>query len=134
MIVTKENTTIANLVIDLVGMDSLMKYLASFIVLAIIIYNEGGSRLRRLFFGKQTAIWYSEIPSAIYLLIFCDAIKMARLSGDNLREDLLCFYLIDFARNPDQIFRITGSLIESRKQANLERLTKENELKSVWVG
>ena len=47
-------------------------------------------------------------------MILIDAIEMAQLQEDLLKEDILFNYLIELLRNPEDLKTSTGSLLERR--------------------
>ena len=74
----------------------------------------GISIIRRFTFGRTTEIWYQEVPKPEIIMILIDAIEMAQLQEDLLKEDILFNYLIELLRNPEDLKTSTGSLLERR--------------------
>lgn len=70
--------------------------------------------IRKLTFGKTTNIWYQEMPKPEVLFILIDAIEMARIQKDFLKEDILYFYMVELMRNPEDLKLLTGSMLQHR--------------------
>lgn len=82
--------------------------------------------VRKKTFGQTTKIWYEEMPSPEFMLTLIDAIEMARLQKDLLKEDMLYFYMIELLRNPEDLKKMTGSMLEDRLKIHYRRLEKDS--------
>lgn len=51
-------------------------------------------------------------PEVLFVLI--DAIDMARMQMDYLKEDILYYYLVQLLRNPEDLHELTGSMLKHR--------------------
>ena len=67
--------------------------------------------IRKFTFGKTTLIWYTDIPSPEVMFVLIDAIEVARMEMDLLREDILYFYMIELLRNPEDVKSLTGKML-----------------------
>lgn len=48
------------------------------------------------------------------MFILIDAIHMARLQKDFLKEDMLYYFMMELLRNPEDLKNLTGSMLEHR--------------------
>jgi hypothetical protein len=70
--------------------------------------------IRKITFGKTTEVWYGEMPSPETLFVLIDAIEMARMQKDFLKEDILYFFMVELLRNPEDLKLLTGSMLKYR--------------------
>jgi hypothetical protein len=75
----------------------------------------GLNLLRKIFFGRTPNIWHENIPQADAVLLVADAIEVARLDNDLVKEELLFLALIDLLRSPDRLRTYTRSIFADRE-------------------
>jgi hypothetical protein len=57
----------------------------------------------------------TEMPHPDNLIRICEAIIVARVERDLIREEILYFELIDLIRSPEIVKLISGSYVKQRK-------------------
>lgn len=75
-----------------------------------------GKLVRMSISGTIELIGLMDIPIPDNLLRICEAIVVARVEKDLVREEMLYFELIDLIRSPEIVRRITGSYVNERKK------------------
>lgn len=74
----------------------------------------GNTVIRKFTFGKTTEVWYEEMPNPEVMFVLIDAIEMARMQKDFLKEDILYFSMVELLRNPEDLKLLTGSMLKYR--------------------
>jgi Piezo non-specific cation channel, R-Ras-binding domain len=59
-------------------------------------------------------VWYEEMPNPEVMFVLIDAIEMARMQKDFLKEDILYFSMVELLRNPEDLKLLTGSMLKYR--------------------
>ena len=64
-------------------------------------------------------------PKAEQIIRICEGVTAARIEGDNLREEILYWELIDIMRSPEMIKLITRNYLEHKKK--IEKVHAKNQ-------
>lgn len=86
--------------------------------------------IRKITFGKTTEVWYQEMPSPEVMLILIDAIEMARMQKDFLKEDILYYFMVELLRNPEDLKLLTGSMLKYRLELFHGKMRLKQQTKS----
>lgn len=84
-----------------------------------------GNVIRGVFTGQTSKIWATDVPKAEQIIRICEGVTAARIEGDNLREEILYWELIDIMRSPEMIKLITRNYLEHKKK--IEKVHAKNQ-------
>lgn len=84
-----------------------------------------GNIMRGMFTGQTNKIWSTDVPKAEQIIRICEGVTAARIEGNNLREEILYWELIDIMRSPEMIKLITTNYLEHKKK--IEEVHAKNE-------